>query len=164
MYLKEKEISIKEKEIEAISYDVGIFIRIDKPGGSIEAYSEGFEEKHYILFFLVFFLSVLAVVTLSVFYLGVPVIFLLISGMVIFFVLMTWALVVEKETAEWHGAEHKLINVFITGEELTLENLKKASMFGTRCGDGNKGLKKPSEEKLKKALRLGEEIISQLNN
>lgn len=35
---------------------------------------------------------------------------------------------------EYHGAEHKTINCFEAGEELTVENVKKYSRYHPRCG------------------------------
>lgn len=39
-----------------------------------------------------------------------------------------------KRVFEYHGAEHKTINCFEAGEELTVENVKKYSRFHPRCG------------------------------
>ncbi|ACV61026.1 protein of unknown function DUF1385 [Desulfofarcimen acetoxidans DSM 771] len=35
---------------------------------------------------------------------------------------------------QYHGAEHKVINAFEAGEELTVENVQKYSTFHPRCG------------------------------
>jgi uncharacterized protein YqhQ len=37
-------------------------------------------------------------------------------------------------TFEYHGAEHKTINCFEAGDELTVENVKKHTRFNKRCG------------------------------
>ena len=39
-----------------------------------------------------------------------------------------------KRVFEYHGAEHKTINCFEAGEELTVENVKKYSKLHPRCG------------------------------
>lgn len=39
-----------------------------------------------------------------------------------------------KRVFEYHGAEHKTINCFEAGEEVTVENVKKYSRFHPRCG------------------------------
>ncbi|OEF95501.1 hypothetical protein BHF71_04730 [Vulcanibacillus modesticaldus] len=39
-----------------------------------------------------------------------------------------------KRLFQYHGAEHKVINAFEAGEELTVENVKKYSRFHYRCG------------------------------
>lgn len=39
-----------------------------------------------------------------------------------------------RETYEYHGAEHKTINCYEYGDELTVENVKKASRLHDRCG------------------------------
>lgn len=39
-----------------------------------------------------------------------------------------------KRTFEYHGAEHKSIFCYESGEELTVENVKKYSRFHPRCG------------------------------
>ncbi len=39
-----------------------------------------------------------------------------------------------KRLFQYHGAEHKVINTFEAGEELTVENVKKNSRFHYRCG------------------------------
>jgi len=41
-----------------------------------------------------------------------------------------------KRVFTYHGAEHKTINAFEAGEELTPENVKKYSLFHPRCGTG----------------------------
>ena len=39
-----------------------------------------------------------------------------------------------KRLFQYHGAEHKVINTFEAGEELTVDNVKKYSRFHYRCG------------------------------
>lgn len=39
-----------------------------------------------------------------------------------------------RRVFEYHGAEHKTINCFEAGEELTVENVKKFSKYHPRCG------------------------------
>jgi uncharacterized protein YqhQ len=39
-----------------------------------------------------------------------------------------------KRLFQYHGAEHKVINTFESGAELTVENVKKHSRFHYRCG------------------------------
>lgn len=39
-----------------------------------------------------------------------------------------------KRLFQYHGAEHKVINAFESGEELTADNVKKYSRFHYRCG------------------------------
>ncbi|RYM06028.1 DUF1385 domain-containing protein [Sporolactobacillus sp. THM7-7] len=39
-----------------------------------------------------------------------------------------------KRLFQYHGAEHKVINTFESGKELTVENVKKHSRFHYRCG------------------------------
>jgi uncharacterized protein YqhQ len=39
-----------------------------------------------------------------------------------------------KRIFEYHGAEHKSVNAFESGEELSVENLRKYSTHHTRCG------------------------------
>lgn len=53
------------------------------------------------------------------------------------FVLYIWAVSFMKDirrTFEYHGAEHKTIFCYESGEELTPENVKKFSRFHPRCG------------------------------
>ena len=39
-----------------------------------------------------------------------------------------------RRVFEYHGAEHKTINCYESGEEVTMENVKKHSRFHPRCG------------------------------
>jgi len=57
---------------------------------------------------------------------------------------------------EWHAVEHKLISLLTTGKELTMENLKEASMNVPHCTGRNAFLKEPSDEKLREALKVGQ--------
>ena len=59
------------------------------------------------------------------------------------------------ETSEWHAIEHKLMNLITSGKELTLENLRVASMIVADCGNSNRYLKEPEEDKLEEGLRVG---------
>lgn len=65
---------------------------------------------------------------------------------------------------EWHAAEQKLINLLLTDQELTIENLRKSSMTCSRCGEGNSFLKEPSEEKLQEALEVGQIYLERKNS
>ncbi|MDR1674689.1 MAG: DUF1385 domain-containing protein [Oscillospiraceae bacterium] len=56
---------------------------------------------------------------------------------ILLFALYLWATSLMKDlrrTYEYHGAEHKTIACFESGEELTVENIKKHSRFHPRCG------------------------------
>ncbi|MDR0821853.1 MAG: DUF1385 domain-containing protein [Oscillospiraceae bacterium] len=56
---------------------------------------------------------------------------------IILFVLYLWATSLMKDirrTYEYHGAEHKTIFAYESGEELTIENVKKQKRFHPRCG------------------------------
>lgn len=64
---------------------------------------------------------------------------------------------------EWHAAEQKLINLLSAGQELTLENLRKAPMTSPFCSVGNSFLKEPSAEKLEEALRVGQIFLKRRN-
>ena len=70
--------------------------------------------------------------------------------------------------AQWHGAEHKLINaiedLLKTGGNLTLEKLKKAPLKRPCCFNQNKELEEPSEGKLKEALLVGKKFLRELNH
>lgn len=39
-----------------------------------------------------------------------------------------------RRVFQYHGAEHKVVNVYEDGEELTLENAKAKTTFHARCG------------------------------
>ena len=39
-----------------------------------------------------------------------------------------------RRVLEYHGAEHKTINTFEKGEELTVENVRKSTRLHKRCG------------------------------
>lgn len=55
----------------------------------------------------------------------------------IFFFLYLFLISFLKDTKRlfgYHGAEHKTIHTYEKGEELTVENVKKASRFHPRCG------------------------------
>ena len=50
------------------------------------------------------------------------------------YILFTLLFKSMRETYEYHGAEHKTINCYEYGDELTVENVKKASRLHDRCG------------------------------
>ncbi|MBI2844603.1 MAG: DUF1385 domain-containing protein [Armatimonadetes bacterium] len=55
----------------------------------------------------------------------------------VFFFLYVWGISNWKEIRrifEYHGAEHKTINAFEAGEELTVENVQKYTTVHVRCG------------------------------
>ena len=56
--------------------------------------------------------------------------------LVIFFCYILFTLLFKslRETYCYHGAEHKTINCYEYGDELTVENVKKASRLHDRCG------------------------------
>lgn len=158
-FLKEEKTGIKKEDIQSISYNTGIFIRINE----IEFWSDEFNKNSYFLLFEIACLSVLAVIIFLFFFFGVPGIFLIFAMVIILAILFPWALIREKETAEWHGCKHKLIFLLIKGLELNLENLEKAPMFIKGCMDYNRTLKEPPQEKLMETLRLGKKILQQLS-
>lgn len=55
---------------------------------------------------------------------------------VIFLLYVVWVAKVEdvKRVFEYHGAEHKSIHCYESGEELTVENVRKHSILHARCG------------------------------
>jgi hypothetical protein len=157
-FLKEKKAGIKEEGIQAISYDTGIFIKIN----DIEVWSEGFKKTSYLLLFLFVSLSVLAVIISLILFGGLPIMFSMIVSVIILAILLPWTLFREKETAEWHAAEHKLIYLLTAGSELNLQNLQNAPMFMEGCGNHNGALKDPPPEKLIETLKLGKEVLRRL--
>ncbi len=52
----------------------------------------------------------------------------------ILYILFTLLFPSLRETYRYHGAEHKTINCFEYGDELTVENVKKHSRLHDRCG------------------------------
>nr|WP_243643748.1 DUF1385 domain-containing protein [Tepidibacillus fermentans] len=63
----------------------------------------------------------------------------LIEGLIKILLLLIYILAIAatpfvKRLFQYHGAEHKVINTFEAGEELTVENVKKYSRFHYRCG------------------------------
>lgn len=61
------------------------------------------------------------------------------DGILRILILMGYFLLVSKlkdiqRVFEYHGAEHKTINAFESGVDLTVENVKEASRFHKRCG------------------------------
>ncbi len=74
----------------------------------------------------------------------------------------------QDERSQWHAAEHKIIWLLENEQPLTLENLRKAPMISPLCGGGSidnimiepcNTVKEPNEEKLKEALRVGEQYL-----
>lgn len=55
---------------------------------------------------------------------------------IIFLIYVVWVAKVEdvKRVFEYHGAEHKSIHCYESGEELTVENVRKHSILHARCG------------------------------
>lgn len=55
---------------------------------------------------------------------------------IIFLLYVVWVAKVEdvKRVFEYHGAEHKSIHCYESGEELTVENVRKHSILHPRCG------------------------------
>lgn len=55
---------------------------------------------------------------------------------VIFLLYVVWVAKVEdvKRVFQYHGAEHKSIHCYESGDELTVENVKKHSILHPRCG------------------------------
>lgn len=55
---------------------------------------------------------------------------------VIFLLYVVWVAKVEdvKRVFEYHGAEHKSIHCYESGDELTVENVRKHSILHPRCG------------------------------
>lgn len=63
----------------------------------------------------------------------------LIEGAIKIIILFGYILAISKapfikRLFQYHGAEHKVINTFEAGKELTVENVKKHSRFHYRCG------------------------------
>ena len=63
----------------------------------------------------------------------------LVEGIVKMILFLLYLILVSKikdiaRTFEYHGAEHKTINCFEAGDELTVENVKKYTRFNKRCG------------------------------
>ena len=50
------------------------------------------------------------------------------------YILFTLLFASLRETYRYHGAEHKTINCYEYGDELTVENVRKASRLHDRCG------------------------------
>ena len=55
---------------------------------------------------------------------------------VIFLIYVVWVAKLDdvKRVFEYHGAEHKSIHCYESGEELTVENVRKHSILHARCG------------------------------
>jgi|Deesub1362B_J571_1020462.scaffolds.fasta_scaffold19782_2 hypothetical protein len=98
---------------------------------------------------------------------------LIIFGIVSLFLVarLVWGLIsacffkeeIDPQLEEWHACEHKLVNLLAEKKELTLDNLKRASFFGSYCGSENRYLAEPSSEKLEETLRVGKQYYQKLN-
>ncbi len=55
-------------------------------------------------------------------------------GIFVFYIWLTSRLKDIRRTYEYHGAEHKTIACYESGDELTVENIKKHTRFHPRCG------------------------------
>ena len=58
---------------------------------------------------------------------------------VVMFLLYVWAISLFKDFKrifEYHGAEHKVVNAYEHGEELSRDKVKPFSVFHLRCGTG----------------------------
>ncbi|WP_048825467.1 DUF1385 domain-containing protein [Bacillus sp. B-jedd] len=63
----------------------------------------------------------------------------LIEGLIKLILLLAYIYIVSltpivKRVFQYHGAEHKVINCFESGDELTVENVQKSSRLHYRCG------------------------------
>ena len=79
------------------------------------------------------------VTTLFAKYISSPLALNLIEGvfrLLFFFIYIVYVSKLEdvKRVFEYHGAEHKSIHAYESGEELTVENIKKHSIMHKRCG------------------------------
>ena len=118
-------------------------IDIDKKSSSKES------SDSIMLFFTVAFSIVLAVglfmllpaflVSLLDKYIGSHIVLGLIEGAIRLTIFLLYVFLISrmediKRTFMYHGAEHKSINCLEAGNELTVENVMKASRFHKRCG------------------------------
>lgn len=65
----------------------------------------------------------------------------------------------ELKAMQWHALEHKVINLLKSGEEITLENLRKAPMITLSCSQFwrtpfNPFLAEPTKEQLMEGLKV----------
>lgn len=65
--------------------------------------------------------------------------FALVEGIIrtVFLIIYIWLVSFSKDIKrvfEYHGAEHKTVNAYEAGKELTMENAKKFSVIHPRCG------------------------------
>lgn len=113
--------------------------------------SEKYIEKYLrYLFFIYLTLAILIILSLQIIN-GI-----ILLGIVITICILIWT---YNELREWHAAEHMLVYALNNNGELNLENLKKAPMKSKVCGNKNKTLRKPSDKKLEKTLRVGLEYL-----
>ena len=153
-----KKASIKEENVQAISYYTGMMVKVN----DIEVWTSVFKKTSCFLLFLLASSSILAVIIVLILFWEAPSVILMVTGIIVLVILIPWSLILEQKTAEWHAAEHKLIYLLTTGKKMTMKNLREAPAFSEKCGDNNECLKKPSEEKLKEALELGKKILLQI--
>jgi len=115
--------------------------------------SERYIEKYLrYLFFIYLTLAILIILFLQI-----------INGIILLGIIITICVLIwtYNELREWHAAEHMLVYALNNNEELNLENLKKTPMENKYCGSKNKTLRKPSNRKLKKTLRVGLEYLKE---
>ncbi len=68
-----------------------------------------------------------------------PILFNLISGFVRLSIFIGYIIGISymedvKRVFQYHGAEHKAVNTYEAGQELTMENTKRFTTYHTRCG------------------------------
>ncbi len=154
---QERGIKLKELKIGGGSNPYGFMVSTDpflKFGIKSKNYNRGLALLRGIQ------LTGVAVGAILMFWLPNPV------GIIAFFILIFLTMTFSERIAlkipkfrddfqEWHAVEHKLVNVLSVGQELTIENLKNAPCNISHCGEGNRFLREPSDEKLQEALRVG---------
>ena len=67
-----------------------------------------------------------------------------------------------KEVAQWHSAEHKIINLLKNNLSLSLEEAKKISDISSNCGGDNEHLITPENFQILEVLVAGMEIKKQI--
>ena len=65
------------------------------------------------------------------------------------------------KVAQWHSAEHRVINLLKKGLPLTLKEAKKITGIGFTCGGDNKLLSAPEDFQLLEVLEVGIKIKEQ---
>lgn len=128
---------------------------------NIECQTPGFRKNLDPLFALFPFLIIFGSIIAGLFLRNPLITLIIIFGSLIFYVVLFSY--VKRQREEWHATEHKVIfaleDVLNKGEELTLEKIQRTTMYAVledRCGEKNKGLTTPSDDKLKKGLELAE--------